>query len=366
MSHVLLGGDEQQVTELRFLLAKWGVTVGQLPFVDDVPTVLDCDAVILQGNFEEFRDACLGTVPDGSRGAAAPAAPLIFINSADLSLTELPAQWLVLAGTDRHGAELRLALRSSLNRASELRREVVGEGVAGGHQESDSYLHFLGHELRSPLTAIKTSLEVLEGEMGGMGAEGVAADPKLKMVDIALRNVRRLHQTVEWSQDLLAANAGAGPVDWQQVAIDEIVGHWHGAGEVSVAEGLRDLEVQTDARLLSSVVTQMSRAVSMACPNSPIAIRLEENPAQEFGLQLIVAAADGEHELAAAASHRTRLVNATAGVDPADELERLARFMVAPQLVETLAATLVILTVAKDRPALALNLSAAPQAISNV
>ena len=362
MSHVLLGGDEQQVTELRFLLLKWGVTVGQLPFADDVPTVLDCDAVVLRGKFDEYRDACLGAVPDGSGGAAGPAAPLIFINSDGVPLAELPPQWLVLGDQDQHGAELRLALRSSLNQARDLRGEAAGLGVDSQHQESDSYLHFLGHELRSPLTAIKTSLEVLEGELGGLDRNDSPHRAELKMVDIALRNVRRLHQTVEWSQDLLAAGTCAESLEVQDITVQDLADQLQDVGAASVATDAGGLEVQTDACLVKSLVTQMTRAVSMACPNSPVAIQLGIDPEADHLLQLVVAATDGEHGVVPAAAHATRLVKPADCGEPSDELERLARFMVAPRLVEALDGSLGTLTVAGDRPALvlSLNLSAVP------
>jgi len=43
--------------------------------------------------------------------------------------------------------------------------------------------------------------------------------------------------------------------------------------------------------------------------------------------------------------------------EPSDELARLARFMVTPQLVEVLGGSLATLTLAGDRPALVLNLN---------
>jgi len=133
LSHVLLGGDEQQLTELRCLLSKWGVTVGQLPFADDVPTVLECDAVILQGNCAEYKAACLGAVPDGSGGAAGPAAPLIFINREGVSAATLPSHWHVFASISDLGHELRCALEFSFARARDA-KTAPGFSFASPHE----------------------------------------------------------------------------------------------------------------------------------------------------------------------------------------------------------------------------------------
>jgi len=362
LSHVLIGGEEQKVVELRFLLAKWGVTAGRLALGGSAPTVLDCDTVILQGNSTEYRDACLGTLPDGPGGAAGPAAPLIFINSEGLGLDSLPAEWLVLEKVDPDGGNLWLAVRSSAASACALRGDPVSPLKEDNHDHKDTYLHFLGHELRSPLTAIKTSLEVLEGEMGGLDASRKSGS-SLKMLNIALRNVRRLHQTVEWSQDLLATSSLPPASRPREVAIDEMVARLQETGEVWVDPQIRDLDFQTDPDILTSLVKQMARAVSMTCPNSPISVRLETDDREAQLVHLAVLAADGEHDAESVTSQRTRLVVAEDPDEPATELDRLARFMVSPGLVEALAATLRTPEVATDQPALMLTLNLMPETL---
>jgi len=366
LSHVLLGGDERQMTAVRFRLVQWGVTVGQLAFADKSPTVQDCDAVILLGKADEYRDACQGTLPDGPGGAAGPAAPLIFINSACLSVGTLPADWLVLAQLDDDGGNLRAALLSSFALARTRRGLPAAEKSASGQEEQeehDTYLHFLGHELRSPLTAIKTSLEVLEGELGGLDNGQTDADSGLKMLSIALRNVRRLHRTVEWSQDLLAAAKTAGTYTPCQVAMQEMATRLQPLGEVRLDEAVREVDLQTDPELLTSVVTQMARAVGMAAPDSPLTIRVGLAPGEASQCHLIVGAADGEQVTSLSARERFGLVGPTMADGPANELERLARFMVAPGLVEVLGASLMASPAETRCPALVLSLDLIPQAL---
>ncbi len=367
MSHVLLGGDEQEVSELRILLTKWGVTVGRLVFGDAVPTVMECDAVILQGRSDEYRDACQGALPDGSGGAVGPAAPLIFINSTDeVPLNSLPAFWLVLDRVDQDGANLQMALQSSFASAQALRGDSVGETGIGAHHENDTYLHFLGHELRSPLTAIKTSLEVIEAELGRVEQPRDRIDANLKMLAIAQRNVRRLHQTVEWSQDLLASGVSTRPVCTKEITVAEMAARLGDIGEVRVDAAIRDLDLQTDPELLESLVTRMARAVGMACPEAPIAIQLASDPEEFHLLHLVVAAVDGEQGRRPVTNRYSHLVASNQDPEPVSALDRLARLMVASHLVEALTATLTTPKSDSERPALVLTLNLVPAAALSV
>jgi len=328
------------VAALRFLLSKWGVTVGQLAFANDYPTVQDCDTVILQGQSADYRDTCLGTLPDGAGDAAGPAAPLIFINSDQLSLETLPAAWLVLAQVDDDGANLRLALQSSFATARTLRGDPGGLVGVPVHGASDTYRHFLGHELRSPLTAIKTSLEVLAGDLGGLDSTGERVEPGLKMLAIALRNVRRLHKTVEWSQELLAAGASAPTPCIREVAVTELATHLQEFGAVRVDAAACDLDLQTDPHLVADLTTQMIRAVGMAYPDVPVTIELAVDPHDDCLFQLVVAAGDGEQGATPSIGRRALFATTNDGDEPISELGRLARFMVASPLIESLGADL--------------------------
>lgn len=349
MSHVVIGGDEHKAARLRYLLGRWGVTVGCLWSTDDGPTVQECDAVVVQGGAEEMRGAGRGALPDGTGGAAGPAAPLIFINDDELPLVALPASWLVLPRLDADGANLRVVLVSAFAHARALRGDQVGPARGPDADADDSFLHFLGHELRSPLTAIKTSLEVLEGELGGMEADDSAAKPGLRMLAIALRNVRRLHRTVEWSQDLWAAGEMSRATCLREIEAREIAARLRTLGPVDTDCG--DHTLHLDPEVLQLVAGQMARALGMAAPEAPVTLRLTEDAARPDRFHLVVAALDGEEAVPAAGA-------AQAGAG--EELQRLAGFMVSARLVAALGATLVATETAGGRPILTLTLSQQP------
>jgi len=363
LSHVQLGGDEQQVSELRFLLAKWGVTVGQLSPADTRPTVLDCDAVILQGKFDPDRDARLGTLPDGSGDAADMVAPLIFINCDGRPRHTLPGDWLVLQGVEPDGSNLRRALQSAVMAARARRTILSGPAPDCDQREADTYLHFLGHELRSPLTAIKTSLEVLAGESGELEPEAAGDQASLKMLTIALRNVRRLQQTVDWSQDLLAAQESLRPARPRKVVVTDLAHGLREIGVLTVAPASGDLELLTDPELFEVVATQMVRAVGMACPGQPISLGLGVDPDESDLCHLVVTAADGEHGVPSVTSRRTRFVGADRDDAPRSEVERLARFMVAQCLVAALGGEISTPKTDRERPTLVLSLPLVPQTL---
>ena len=89
---------------------------------------------------------------------------------------------------------------------------------------NEDYLQFLGHELRSPLTAVKTVLETLLDDLAdGPATAAGEADARLRMVELALRNVQRLHRTVDWSQGLLALAHAAPPAARRRVALPDLL-----------------------------------------------------------------------------------------------------------------------------------------------
>jgi hypothetical protein len=364
LSHVLVGGDEQQVSELRFLLAKWGMTVGALEFADTCPTILACDAVILQGNCDGYRDTRQGTLPDGPGGAAGPAAPLIFINGDGVPRDDLPAAWIVLNHIDPDGQNLRLALQMAQARAGAWRDQISDSTrtspVAAPVQTADSYGHFLGHELRSPLTAIKTALETLAAEVDTPDVAGRLDVVDAKLVTIALRNVQRLQQTVDWSQDLLAANESATMPRWREVSVSELAVCLQRHGEVVVAADLAEYELLTDPDLFETLTDQMVRAVVMTGAADGVTLCLTVDPGEVPRLQLSITGSRTVSGPASPLGQRTRLVRAETAADPGDDLARLSRFLVSPPLIRALEATLTATVSDEGRPQLELSLAGQP------
>lgn len=178
MPHVLMIGNGQPPGDMPPRLAAWGITVAvRAPMgLWSLPTIRDCDAVVW---FGPVRDLPADPPTDDHE------APLLLLADADLH----GRAWQVVSPREVGGARLRRALESCFARTRSLRDDGVIDPLR------ERYRDFLGHELRSPLTAIRTALEEI--------AEDPGADP-LPMVRIALRNIRRLHRTLEWSQDVLA------------------------------------------------------------------------------------------------------------------------------------------------------------------
>lgn len=193
MAHILLFGDEARCAPIRAQLVQWGLTVASPAGGAIEPGCVGvdiCDVVLVYGSAGgDGSDAR----SDGERGAAV-AAPRLYLPE-DVSSTEQSR--ILWAG-----------IQEACRIARERRAVLGGAGPDVGED-----VHQLGHELRSPLTAIKTALEVMEDDLHTWHAEPADIEAQLKMLQIALRNVRRLHRAVEWSQMLLAGARADDPAE---------------------------------------------------------------------------------------------------------------------------------------------------------
>jgi hypothetical protein len=186
MAHILLFGDEAQCAPIRAQLVQWGLTVASPAGGGSAPDCIgvdECDVVLV------VVDAAAGrpgpdAVSDGGRGAV-PAAPRLYLSGE--------------ASTADRSREMWASVQEACRLARE-RRNLFGPAIAAAGED----VHQVGHELRSPLTAIKTALEVMQDDLRTWNDEPADVEDQLKMLQIALRNVRRLHRAVEWSQMLLA------------------------------------------------------------------------------------------------------------------------------------------------------------------
>lgn len=266
MAHVLFDGDIRKHPALRSLFWQWGVTVGCLPDGGGVsfqPTVEDCDCVVYlleQVHQDGHVDSAM---PDGAEpeGVAAEAAPLLVIGTGPV--TGRP--WVTIPDPGPGGSRLRAALQSCQERARSLR------GDPHGRQDQDQFRDFLNHELRSPLTAIKTALTALAAEDGKEAASA-------RMLDIAQRNLDRLTGTVQWSQELLSLaetppTAELGPVSLS-VLSKAIPDHL----DVHLDDSDDSRQVFTDGKLVGLLAGQMERVLAYACPGNRQAFRLESDP----------------------------------------------------------------------------------------
>lgn len=195
MAHIILIADACLGASMRDQLVRCGHSVAVAAPGDAMADVgVDaCDVVVMVGDALAAGEPV--AVSDGGRGAA-PAAPRFFLSEAAAA------------------ADLTPALRSGIESAGcEARARRLATAQAGSDPAADSDVQQVGHELRSPLTVIKTALEVMEGDLRTWHAEPADVESQLRMLEIALRNVRRLHRAVEWSQMLLSGSrAGAPPL----------------------------------------------------------------------------------------------------------------------------------------------------------
>ena len=195
MAHIILYGDESRCSPIRAQLVRWGLTVGSPSAADPAPEgvgVDACDVVLVVGRVAAGLPGP-DAVSDGGRGAA-PAAPRFYLSDEEIA-DGCPRSLLSrLLDASRLAGDCRVAL-------------------GGAALEAGDDVHKIGHELRSPLTAIKTALELMESDLGNWQADPADVEAQLKMLQIALRNVRRLHRAIEWSQMLLAGpRADAEPL----------------------------------------------------------------------------------------------------------------------------------------------------------
>ena len=324
MAHILFDGDIRRHPALRSLLWQWGVTVGSLPQEirsPDQVTVEDCDAVILLRGGPTPDRPPQGAMPDGAEteGVAA-AAPLLVIGQGSVP----PDSWVVIPDPGPGGSRLKAALQSCQERARVLR------GDRGSRRDLAQFRDFLGHELRSPLTAIKTALAALK-------VDEAVADNTSGMLDIAQRNLGRLEQTVEWSQDLMGL-AEAPPVgDLQPVSLKTLADVFPERLEVRLDAARSAGDVLTDAGLLGRLAIQMERVLSFACPGCSPSFRLESDPDTGEGRLVATVLTSGRHEGHSPVSRAGRLSDATdaAGWNRV-EFEHLTRMLVSPELLQAL------------------------------
>ena len=228
-----------------------------------------------------------------------------------------------------------------------------------GSGNDRGYLEFLGHELRSPLTAAKTALEVLQGDLGGLLAnEDSAQDGRLKMLDIALRNIQRLHRTVDWSQDLLELERSLPPGQWHGLSLHEALAMVPDARGNVLPSELVHASLFTDPNLLQVLVGQAMRVLEFALPGAPLQGRWRpaENDDTRVQLWLVPEPDDGDCREPRVA--RTGL-NSAADCSQSglcEELERLARYVISRPLLASLQVQVSVRPDASDRPALVLEM----------
>jgi signal transduction histidine kinase len=312
MLEILVGGEQTIAPQLVSWLAAWGLRPGPLPpdaHPAEVPAERACAVVYACGPTP-------APLPRRSPAAAA-VAPLLLIGTTppeDLR----DAAWIRVADPGPEGSTLAGALRPLLATTA---ARVIG---------STDFRDLLSHELRTPLTAAGTALQTLAKQLERSGG------PSLEMVDIALRNLRRLERTVDWacdyltdgSADVVAAPARVGLLDLiaDLDALEAPVPlTW------STCNGDWNLSVRLDRNCWNCLLNQVLRAVSYLAPQQPVHLDLSLLPAEAHqppgGLLLIFNLPD----TAACAEGPSPGI-----ADHSDQLQRLLAFTVNPSLVRSL------------------------------
>jgi signal transduction histidine kinase len=139
----------------------------------------------------------------------------------------------------------------------------------------NQFLAIVSHELRTPLTSIVSFCELIRGEADGLTSEG------LRFLDIIERNADRLHRLIGDLLMLDRVEAGALPLDLEEVSVPELTAEavrsaTAGAAKqgvtivVSCGEGP---PVQGDARRLTQVLDNLlSNAVKFSHRNGLVRV----------------------------------------------------------------------------------------------
>ncbi|HOX25808.1 MAG TPA: hypothetical protein PLL30_10435 [Candidatus Krumholzibacteria bacterium] len=309
MVQFLIGGDERQGARLAGWLDLWGFQTARLDPCDH-PACVPADRA------RAVLYACgpdAPPLPQAPRASVA-VAPLVVVGTSpadDLG----PSPWLRLPDPGPEGAALAAALRPCLDAAT-----AAGNGTVG-------FRDFLNHELRTPLTAAGTALQTLALQMERAGGQS------LELVDIALRNLRRLEQAVDWACDYVSeypnqttASSTEGVTltdlleDLDDLDSPQPLTWATGAGDWQAPANL-------DRSSWRQLLRQVLRAVAYLAPGRPLHLDLNlvspiaGGPAQ--GLLIAVdVTCDGE----------TERVQRTGVGDEAEQLRRLLAFTVSPEL----------------------------------
>jgi hypothetical protein len=313
MTQILIGGDQNQGRQLHRWLQAWGLRAAALE-PQQHPAGVPC---------ERARAVLYACGPDApplpdSPATAVMAAPLLLIGfAADQQLVE--AAWSRIADPGPGGEILASALRPCL------------EACHGRELTKAGFRDFLNHELRTPLTAAGTALQTLALQVERAGGQS------LDLIDIALRNIRRLERTVDWACDYVA----------EDTQYDEALA----AEEVLLTDLLQDLDdldtslpldwstgsgrweapVVLDRSRWRRLLRQILQALAYHTGSTPARLELQavshDDTEVPSGLLLNFTLAAGTPD---------SRVRRTGGDDEVDQLRRLLAFTVSPELARRL------------------------------
>jgi len=311
MTLILIGGDHNQGRQLAQWLEAWGLRSAPLDPGDHpaaVPSAQACAVIYVCGPDEP-------SLPQAS-GLGAATAPLVLVGGVHGSSLDEQA-WTLVTDPGPGGATLAAALRPCL------------EAATGPAADGAGFRDFLNHELRTPLTAAGTALQTLALQLERAGGQS------LELVDIALRNIRRLEQTADWACDYLAVEPGTGAdTDGDTTHLTDLLedlDELDTSTPLSWATGAGDWDasVAVSRENWRRVLRQVVRALGYQAPGQSIHLELStlDDDERDSGLLMVF--------------HLPRLdpceqVQRTGAEDEAEQLRRLLAFTVHPELARRL------------------------------
>ena len=132
------------------------------------------------------------------------------------------------------------------------------------------FVSMVSHELKTPLTAMRTSAQVLE-------AAGIATETKREMLDIILRNIDRQTNLVNDLLDLSRIESGRMKLKFERVSLDSLIADSiesvkHAASEKGIKQNLELSEslssVKGDREKLTQVVINLLNNAIKFTPRS--------------------------------------------------------------------------------------------------
>ncbi|MHB8079892.1 MAG: histidine kinase [Candidatus Krumholzibacteriia bacterium] len=269
MARIFLMGDSPLAEQVQAWLLRWGHGVTHAAgeaALQPGGSLRGCDVIVVVCDGHGVEGLC--PVALATREEMAP---VILVGRAGRSCRQADSPLEHVPDPGRGGRRLRRALGYCLQR-TELTRRHLAELT--GHHE---YVQFLGHELRTPITSALAALEILAGE-GTVGPQsgGREAD----FVRIALRNLKRLRETLEWTEDHLDARTSALAPRWRDGRLGELVTQAVGLEaprpDLSLVfeAGAESLPVVSDGHLLRGLLQQVCRTLRYHAPGAHVTLRI--------------------------------------------------------------------------------------------
>jgi len=363
LPRVLLSGNPALVEQAQSWLLRWGHSVVRAatePAFLAAVSVRRVDAAVICCGGGGLGGVCPASLP-----LPVDAAPLLLLGAGRGDCHRRTGYLEVMPHPGRGGRRLRRALHACVRQAELARRHLADVQVY--HE----YIQFLGHETRTPLTSALAALEILAAD----GVEGdEAAARRAGFARLALRNLRRLGETLEWTEDHLAARTSAAAPRWREGRAGDIVTRAAGLDtprpELALVfeAGVEELPVLSDEALLRLLLRQVFHALRYHAPGARLALRISSPAARTEGWEAAGPAGAVELVLAFRVSSpagepapgrvaRTGLVER--GEAPEQELSRLIQFTVSRELLQLFGARLTV-PPAGDGPALRLVLPTVP------